>query len=222
MSVAVPVIDSYDGAARRIYLKQGLEAFHWIDDIYREYIHHRFMDDVFQKWFPFMKASGNEAKGGGTYTPRYITLLQGTRVIPYDEKILITVTGEAITDNADVDPDPFDTSTRVNPLKLYLTPPAAEIVVVSSGSGLSSEEHDHLMVLPDSSSNAGAVWNHAAALNLLLDVAFIKDIEGGRWIIENNQMIFYAEDNTAEVARFDLSDATGNPAMTNVMERVRA
>ncbi len=222
MSVADPVIDTYDGAARRIYLKQGLIGFHWIDDIYREYIYYRSVNEDFQKWFPFMKAFGNEPKGGGAFTPRYITLLQGARVVPYDENILITVTGEAITDNADVDPDPFDTSTRVNPLKIYLTPPAAEIVSVSSGSGLSSEEHDQLMSLPDPVANAVEVWNHAAASGLLLDVAFIRSIEGGRWVIENNQMIFYGEDNTTEVARFELSDTNGNPSMANVMERVRA
>ena len=128
MSVAVPVIDYIDGATRRIYLLQGVDAFHWIEDIYREYVNLRATDESLRKWSPFMNAKGNEAKGGGKYTPRYVTLLNGCRVIPYDENILINITGEAITDNADVDPDPFDTSTRVNPLKLYITPPAAEIV----------------------------------------------------------------------------------------------
>ena len=128
MSVSVPVIDYIDGATRRIYLLQGVDTFHWIEDIYREYCQMRAVDEALQKWFPFMKASGNDPKGGGKYTPRYITLLNGARVVPYDENILITVTGEAITDNADVDPDPFDTSTRTQPLKLYITPPAAELV----------------------------------------------------------------------------------------------
>jgi len=128
MSVAVPVVESYDGAARRIYLKQGVDAFHWVEDIYREYINERATVEDYQKWFPMLKCSGNEPKGGGKFTPRYVTMINGCRVIPYDENILITVTGEAITDNADVDPDPFDTSSRTQPLKLYITPPAAEIV----------------------------------------------------------------------------------------------
>ena len=136
MSVLTPVINSYNGEIRRLYLKQGIERFHWIEDIYREYINKRATDEDFQKWAPFMKASGNEPKGGGKYTPRYITLLEGTRIVPYDENILIAVTGEAITDNADVDPDPFDTSTRTQPLKLYITPPAAELVL---GGGADSE-----------------------------------------------------------------------------------
>jgi hypothetical protein len=39
---------------------------------------------------------------------------------------------------------------------------------------------------------------------LQTDVTFIKDIEGGKWEITNDQMIFYKSDNTTEVARFNL------------------
>jgi len=53
------------------------------------------------------------------------------------------------------------------------------------------------------------------------DVAFIKSIEGGRWRITENQMLFYASDNVTEVARFNLLDSGGSPVMTNVMERTR-
>jgi len=53
------------------------------------------------------------------------------------------------------------------------------------------------------------------------DVAFIKAIEGGRWKIVSHQMIFYDDDNTTEIARFDLFDITGDPANESVFERVR-
>jgi hypothetical protein len=55
-------------------------------------------------------------------------------------------------------------------------------------------------------------------------LAFIKDIEGGRWIIDDiaKQMIFYKDDNVTEIARFDLKDISGNSTSTNVFERVRA
>ena len=52
-------------------------------------------------------------------------------------------------------------------------------------------------------------------------VDFIKDVEGGRWLIKDNQMIFYKEDNVTEVARFNLYDKDGNPAEENVYERRR-
>lgn len=64
---------------------------------------------------------------------------------------------------------------------------------------------------------ADAVWTDANGLSVLSDLAFIKSIEGGRWHIVGNEMIFYQDDNTTEIARFTLSyDINGNPD-----ERVR-
>lgn len=70
------------------------------------------------------------------------------------------------------------------------------------GSGMSQEEHDTLFLIKDGAD-------------------FISDIEGGRWVIKNNQQIFYGPDNVTEVARFNLLDVNGNPTETNVYERVR-
>jgi hypothetical protein len=44
-----------------------------------------------------------------------------------------------------------------------------------------------------------------------LELDFIKDIEGGKWKVENMQMVFYKDDNTTEVARFNLFDSQGIP-----------
>ena len=54
-------------------------------------------------------------------------------------------------------------------------------------------------------------------------VEFIKNIEGGRWIIDKptKQMIFYDDSNENEVARFDLLNASGNPSVASVFERAR-
>ena len=41
----------------------------------------------------------------------------------------------------------------------------------------------------------------------------------GRWKIEQNQMIFYKDDNLTEVMRFDLFDDLGNPTMDAVFDR---
>jgi len=53
------------------------------------------------------------------------------------------------------------------------------------------------------------------------DITFLKDIEGGRWRITGNQMIFYKSDNSTEVARFNLFDSAGSAGMENVFERKR-
>ena len=56
---------------------------------------------------------------------------------------------------------------------------------------------------------------------MMLDISTIKNYTTGRWKMLNNQMIFYGEDNTTEVGRFDLLDANGNPSMDSVFERKR-
>ena len=55
-------------------------------------------------------------------------------------------------------------------------------------------------------------------------INLIKDIEGGRWVRDGSQMIFYGEDNITEVARFNLFKFDGSPATEDdleVAERVR-
>lgn len=84
--------------------------------------------------------------------------------------------------------------------------------------------HGNLMIQNSLISNkmvTKEVWEDAAAVQLIADVSFVKDIEGGKWEIVGNQMIFYKEDNTTEVARFDLFNASGQAAETNIMKRQR-
>ena len=74
---------------------------------------------------------------------------------------------------------------------------------------------------------ADQVWEELVAGHLTADtfgalMNFIYDVEGGRWKVENDQMIFYKADNVTELCRFNLKDAAGQPAMTDVMERERA
>lgn len=78
---------------------------------------------------------------------------------------------------------------------------------------LSDEEEDQLFSVAES------VWTHSEAQTLLLQaddiqisVEFIKQMQGGRWRILNDQMIFYEDDNLTEIARFNLTyDGSQNP-----------
>lgn len=49
----------------------------------------------------------------------------------------------------------------------------------------------------------------------------IYQLTAGRWIIKDNQMIFYKDDNETEVARFNLFDNNGSPSMDAVFDRFR-
>lgn len=72
----------------------------------------------------------------------------------------------------------------------------------------------------------GYIWDgltadHTATGSFGEALSFIKSVEGGKWKIENNQMLMYKEDNQTLVAKFNLFDSSGQPASTDVYERRR-
>ncbi len=133
MTVAQPIVDVWDGANRRVYLKQGVTDFYPIEDIYHEYRSARRTDESLRKFEALLKAEGNIAKGGGAFTPRYVVLLDGTKVVPYDEGIRINQLGDMITDDPDNDPDLYDLTGFVNPIRVFIKPSEAEIIQLNSG-----------------------------------------------------------------------------------------
>ena len=54
------------------------------------------------------------------------------------------------------------------------------------------------------------------------NIQFMRNFSAGRWQINEStkQMIFYAEDNTSELVRFQLLDKNQKPSITDVFERV--
>tara|TARA_B100000214_G_C23926326_1_gene608551 strand:+ start:830 stop:1270 length:441 start_codon:yes stop_codon:yes gene_type:complete len=54
-------------------------------------------------------------------------------------------------------------------------------------------------------------------------VQYIKDLTAGKWEIDGDskQMIFYAEDNATELARYNLKDSAGAGSVTEVFQRVK-
>jgi len=132
MSVAVPVIDHINGATRRIYLKQGVSNYYPIDDIYKEYRNLRRTNEELRKYEPLLKAEGNVPKGGGAFTPRYVVLLQGTKIVPWDESLQLNQLGDMITDNPDVDASLYDISGLTTAKPIFIKPSESEIIQLNS------------------------------------------------------------------------------------------
>lgn len=74
---------------------------------------------------------GNIPKGGGKATPRYMTLLEGTRIVPHDANGVTTVTGEIITDDQQ---SPFDYTTVTSAMVVNVASAEAEIVYIETPS----------------------------------------------------------------------------------------
>jgi len=66
-----------------------------------------------------------------------------------------------------------------------------------------------------------ALTDHTVSGSIGAAMNFTYDMEGGRWHLVGDQMVFYKSDNVTEVARFNLFDATGVPTTQSAYERTR-
>jgi hypothetical protein len=132
MSVLTPIVETWDGANRLIYLKQGVSDYYPIEDLYHEMRYDRRINEESRKYELLLKAEGNIPKGAGAYTPRYIILLDGTKIVPYDEVLRINQLGDMITDDPDVDPSLYDVSTLTVPKVIFIKPSEAETIQLNS------------------------------------------------------------------------------------------
>lgn len=135
------VVSSFNGSDRHIHLLPGLTSFHPIDDIYREYRTERRTNEAFRKWEPFMYAPAILSKGGGKFTPRFLVLLNGAKIVLADEAATVACTGEVITDD---ETDPFDYSLQTTPSVVRYQPAEAELITISGG-GISQDQMNELI-----------------------------------------------------------------------------
>lgn len=133
----MPIIDHIDGSSRRVYLHADTigTTVHPID-IYKEMRVLRRTDETLRRYDLFMKASGNEPKGGGKFTERYVTLLLGTRIVPFDTSHELTINGTLITDDGQEGIAGFDRSTLspTSIVDINYVPPQVEVIEVATGS----------------------------------------------------------------------------------------
>jgi len=139
----VTIIANIDGATRRVFLHQDTvgTSLHPID-IYHEMRSLRASDETLRYWDLYMKADGNVSKGGGKFTERYVTLLDGTRIVPYDSSQNLTITGTIITDDGQEGPAAFDKSllSPTTSVDITYVPPQVEVIEVLIAGGLSPEQ----------------------------------------------------------------------------------
>jgi len=140
-------IASIDGPNRLIHLHAdtvGAEV-HPID-IYTEMRTLRRTDESLQSFDVFLKGNGNEPKGGGKFTERFVTCLLGTRIVPYDTSHTLNIVGTIITDTGQSGISCFDRAplTPTSIVDIDYQPPQVEVIEVASGSGLSPTEQDQL------------------------------------------------------------------------------
>jgi len=99
----------------------------------------------------------------------------------------------------------------------------AGIILWDTGEGTSTSYASEEQNFTDSAASLAPELT-SIKTTLQSDLTFVRDMIGGRWKIDydNFQMIFYKEDNTTEVARFDLRDQTNSPSYLSVFDRRKA
>lgn len=166
-------------------------------------------------------ASGKESLGDGVSVGITVELLGDWQLRFWGGSYIAKVSGGNLVGGPSGDPIAYSAGVQV-----LLIQSAASTVVETGGSALTEAESEHLMGLPSASDNVDAVLDaalsgHTSAGSVGAALKFIHDIEGGRWEIFNNQMIFYSADNETEVARFNLFDEAGSPTVYSVFDRQR-
>lgn len=108
------------------------------------------------------------------------------------------------------------------------------VCTIRGGNIVAVDSDGYAMSVIEPSSNVTAVlaqstspslvaeWSENEKNTLLNTIEMIKQINSGKWVLENNQLIFYENDNGTELMRFNLFDQTGQPAMKNIFTRERA
>jgi|TARA_R110002124_G_scaffold84611_5_gene220152 hypothetical protein len=72
------------------------------------------------------------------------------------------------------------------------------------------------------------VWSVTSAPSIFateevkIDQKMARYIHTGRWTVDSstNQMVFFQDDNTTVIARYNLFDSSGSPSVTEVFDRV--
>jgi len=202
MSVSVPVIDYIDPSTRRIYLLNGITEYHPLDDIYAEVRNLRRTDETLREYLMFVEAGGNIPKNaaGTLRTPRY-AIFKNCKVVVAGDTY---VSGEQLyaDENGDVigkGPDCIDHA--LSPYDAYIDyePPGSEVIIISSGSGLSQEEHDYLV-----EAQASAVVAAAAA-----ELAR-KSLHNRQEITEAGIFTVYDDDGETPLYSNTVTDKDGN------------
>jgi len=141
-------VSSINYDAKRIYLHlDTVDTDLDTMDIYREVRVLRRTNENHRKYDPIIVAGGNIAKIAGVfYTPSYVQLLNGCRIVPYDGvDHTIRLIRDTFTDDGYSGVDCFDRSGIYYNVNIDIDFPEIEIVVIQGGSGLSTEQNTQLM-----------------------------------------------------------------------------
>jgi len=154
------LIASENYVTKRIYL--GIDSV-GVDvqpiDIYTEHRARRRLNASGQRKFrPMVRSFGNQQIGPTKFTPRFVNLAAGVRIVPYDTTHNLLIRGALISTADSLEGrDLFDRSSLVASVDIDYQPPQVEIITVSTGSGLDAGQAAQLTAAAAASARAEAL-----------------------------------------------------------------
>lgn len=147
----MPLVASVNYDTKRIFLSADTVGTS-IDtmDVYKEVRALRVANEADRNYKPMIVAGGNEQKTATTFTPKFVKLLYGCRIVPFDTSHTLVLTRETFTDDNFAGIEVFDLSSLAptTSVNILVNVPQVEIVVIETGiSGLNTEESDKLLSL---------------------------------------------------------------------------
>jgi len=150
------MIDHIDPITRKIYLDSStVDSTIQPIDIYREMRTLRRTNESLRQYDVFMTMRGAEKKNpsGTKRTERYLVLLNGTSIVPYQATShTLTIDGTIISDDGLEGVECFNRSTLDVGVEVdinYVPKQVEVITIYLGGSSLTQEEHDKLFTIPN-------------------------------------------------------------------------
>lgn len=169
----MPLVSSVDYAARRIYLSaDSVGADLDTLAVYREVRALRRTTEAHRKFRPMIEAGGNIEKiAGVSYTPAYVRLLYGCRIVPYNTSHSIKLVRDTFTDDGFAGRDCFDRTPLSASVAVDIDVDIAEVeirVVTVSGANVITGD---IADIATPSDVADAVWSHTLGARVARQVA---------------------------------------------------
>lgn len=223
----------FSGADKLIIVNQGVTALDVQVDIYGLWKQWCITDDN-AKYLPALRTIGGDPTVGVKAVAPYFFLMNGWKIRPYEGNHTLNISGNLFVD----EPEVYGTNITVPTLGTYqvlvnmATTSDASLMTVVSGSGVTQQDKQEItgMVATQLAEDHGdGSWAEPnlseiiGSLDAITDkVELIKQIVSGCWRIDGTQLIFFADDNVTELARFNLLDSEGQASAEEVFARVRA
>lgn len=157
---------------------------------------------------PAFRTIGGDNLGGGLEVGAYYFLQNqyGWRIRPYEGNHELTITGNIYAEDT-------TKNTFVPTLGNYTTVIRSQVSSLTQQTAFSSEGIGNAVWNVATGSFAANTMGQMQSLlaNIAVATNFAQNVLGSSWLIENNQLTFYASGSNEVVARFDLMNSNNQP-----------